>query len=464
MKKNIVFFTLFLAVLNSFGQTKEPVRKTAAPKFGALAVDKNNGFYYGWSYDYEDQKGAEQKALEECKKKGGNCSIVLSFSGAGCAAYRTLKQGTGTAYGWGLANTKTEADAIAIAECKKRSGGKMPTNYVWACNSTTSSPLKEILNAKEEIPGTAITQIGSSQSVCYTSDGKKLAVAGADGKIRVLSVPSYNVLLVIDVASKEYSKEIQQVIFSPDNKIIASGYGSGSKIHFWDATSGVLVKTFDKKWDDAPAFSFSPDGKLFVSEGGCSWNGTACPGKINIWDYETGTLLHELSVPDLNIWSSNFSPDGNILATAGRDGSVFFWDPITGSKISSFTANTQRVSGGVFSPDGKKFVTLSWDGDEKTKIWDVATGENIQTFPSHGSYGESLSFFGGSENLVTIGMNEIMILWNLVTGEKIASTSKVNYWAIAVAPDGTIATAGAGGVQIFSVDANGFKVVKTFLR
>ena len=464
MKNSILIIALFATTLNLFGQTKPPVTKSTIPKYGSLAVDKNNGFFYGWSYDYDSQKGANEKALEECKKKGGNCSIVLSFSGEGCAAYRTIKLTEGTAYGWGVAKTKADADAIATAECKKRSNGKMPTNYVWACNSTTSAPLKEIFNAKDEIAGSEITQIGSSQSVCFTSDGKKLAVAGRDGKIRILSVPSYKLLLVIDVASSEYSNEIQQVIFSPDNKIIASGHGRGGKIHFWDVTSGILVKTFEKKWSDGPAFSFSPDGKLFVSEGGCSWNGSACPGKINIWDYATGNLLHELSVPNLNISSSNFSPDGKILATTGRDGSVFFWNPYTGSKISSFTANNESLSEGLFSPDGKTFATLSWDGDEKTKIWDVATGNNIKTFPSHGTYGESISFYGNSEKLITIGMNENMFLFNLTTGLKIATATNVNYWGLAIAPDGTIATAGAGGVQIFVVDDSGFKVVKTFTR
>ena len=464
MKKSILLLAFVAVVLTSFAQTRPPVSKSAAPKFGALAIDKSNGFYYGWSYDYDNQEGANSKALEECKKKGGNCSIVLSFSGEGCAAYRTIKLTEGTAYGWGVAKTKAAADAIAIAECKKRSKGKIPTNYVWACNSITSAPLKEIFNAKDEIPGTEITQIGSSQSVCFTSDGKKLAVAGGDGKIRILSVPTYNLLLVIDVASSEYFKEIQQVIFSPDNKIIASGHGRGSKIHFWDVTSGTLLKTFEKKWEDYPAFSFSPDGKLFVSGGGCSWNGSACPGKINIWDFATGNLLNELSVPNLNITSSTFSPDGKILATTGGNGTVFFWNPNTGSKISSFTANNKSLSGGVFSPDGKTFATLSWDGDEKTKIWDVTTGKSIQTFSSHGTYGESISFYGSSEKLITIGMNENMFLWNLTTGTKITSTTQVNYWGLAVAPDGAIATAGAGGVQIFSVDESGFKVIKTFKR
>lgn len=462
MRHSILFITLMVTTLNLIGQTKPAVTKSAAPKFGALAIDKSKGFYYGWSYDYDNQEAAEKKALEECKKQGGNCSIVLSFSGEGCAAYRTIKLTEGTAYGWGVAKTKADADAIAIAECKKRSNGKMPTNYVWACNSTTSASLKEIFNAKDEIPGSEITKIGSSQSVCYSSDGKKLAVAGRDGKIRILSLPSYKLVLVVDVASKEYFKELQQVVFSPDNKIIASAYGRHGKVSFWDVTTGKLIRTLDQEWEGNPALSFSSDGKMFVSGGRCSWSGENCPGIIYIWDVATGSLLHKLNGHNRDLTSSCFSPDGKTLATTSIDGTVIFWDPNNGSKISSIIANNEQVSGGVFSPNGKTFASLSWDGDQKTKIWDVATGRLLQTFPSHGTYGESIAFYLNADKLLTIGMNGKMLLWDLTTGTQIATATNVNYWGLAVAPDGKIATAGSGGVQIFSVDPSGFNEIKTF--
>lgn len=471
MKKTILFFALLIVTTISFAQTKTTAKKTTAPvvssanKFAALAVDRNNGFYYGWSYDFDYQRDAEEKALAECKKKGGNCTIVLSFSGAGCAAYRTIKSNVGTAYGWGVAKTKQEADAIAIAECKKRSKGAMPTNFVWACNSTTSAPLKEIYNAKDEFPGSEIKNIGSAQSVSYSSDGKKLAVGGGDGKIRVLSVPSYKLLTIIDVASNKYSAEIQEVVFSPDGKLVASGAGRDGQVQLWDATNGKLVRTFEKKWNHDPSISFSPDGKILASNGYCTWDGQACPGMVYLWDVATGNLLKTLNGHSNNVTSSSFSPDGNVLATTSYDGSVIFWNVQTGSKIKTFIANADkdRVQG-RFSPDGRVYATLSWDGDEKTKIWNATTGSNLQTFPSHGTYGESIAFYNSSDKLITIGMNELMLLRDLTTGAKIASMEKVNYWGISVSPNGDIATSGAGGVQIWKVEGNEFKRIKAFSR
>lgn len=456
--KKIIFLIATIAV----SLCADAQQKSTADKFGALAIDRSNGFYYGWAYDYATLREAETKALTECRKKGGSCSIVLTFSGAGCAAYRTIKNGT--AYGWGVAKTKEAADAIAIAECKKRSKGVAPANYVWACNSATAAPLKEIFNAKNELAGADVSVLPSSQSVDYSIDGKKLAVAGGDGKVRILAVPTYKLLTTIDIASKEYFGELQQVVFSPDGKTIATGHGRHSKILLWDASNGKLLRTFEQEWYGNPSLSFSPDGKLLASGGDCRWSGESCPGKIYIWEVATGKLIHNLTGHNRNLSSSAFSPDGKILATTGSDGSVIFWNPETGSKISSFMANNDQVNSGKFSPDGKTYVTISWDGDEKTKLWNVATGKNILTLPSHGTYGESVAFYDNGKKLVTIGMNEKMFLWDLSNGSKLASATEVPYWGISVAPDGTIATGGAGGVQLYTVDGSNFKLLKNFKR
>ena len=160
MKKTIVLFTLVATTLVSFGQTKSAAKKPAsaskpvASKFGALAIDRSNGFYYGWSFDYATLAEAENKAIEECNAKGGNCTVVLSYSGTGCAAYRTIDGEVGTAFGWGLAKTKAEADAIATKECLNRSNGITPNKFVYSCNSANTGILKEIFNASGEIVAT----------------------------------------------------------------------------------------------------------------------------------------------------------------------------------------------------------------------------------------------------------------------------------------------------------------------
>jgi hypothetical protein len=160
---SVIILSLFSVSVYSQVNTST-VNKPAATsdnvttKYAALALDRGNGFYFGWAFDYSTLAEAEKKAIEECNKKGGRCTIVLSFSGPGCAAYRFITGNVGMGYGWGLAKTKEEADAIAKKECAERSYGLPAPNLILICNSTGSGDLKEIYNAHDEIktlqPGT----------------------------------------------------------------------------------------------------------------------------------------------------------------------------------------------------------------------------------------------------------------------------------------------------------------------
>lgn len=118
----------------------------ADEKYGSLAVDRSNGFNFGWSYDYSTQSTANNRAMFECirRSKKDNCRIVLELSGDNkCGAYRAIEGEADTSYGWGKASTQQLADNIAHTECRQRSNGEYCGNQVWACNSVGSSESKK---------------------------------------------------------------------------------------------------------------------------------------------------------------------------------------------------------------------------------------------------------------------------------------------------------------------------------
>jgi uncharacterized protein (TIGR02145 family) len=189
------------------------VSKTVKTKYGALAIDRANGFYYGYSFDQPTLEEAEKRAVDECVKKGGSCSIVLSYSGTGCAAYRTIDGNVGTAFGWGLAKTKAAADAIATKECLKRSGGINPTNFVYSCNAAQTAVLKEIYNASPEIsaPVTIGTQVWTTTNLNVSTfrNGDQIFYAATQKdwqKASEESIPAYCYLNFDSKNDKKYGK------------------------------------------------------------------------------------------------------------------------------------------------------------------------------------------------------------------------------------------------------------------
>jgi hypothetical protein len=120
---------------------KAPAAK--ATKYGALAVDRRQGFVFGWAYDHPSRADANSFAMEECSKRNGNCSVVVEFSGEGCASYHTISAEDGTAYGWGTAQTQAGAESRSLQECNAFAGGKATCgNHVWACNSKDVAAFK----------------------------------------------------------------------------------------------------------------------------------------------------------------------------------------------------------------------------------------------------------------------------------------------------------------------------------
>jgi len=140
-------------------------------KFGALAVDRGQGFIFGFAYDHPSRAAANQFAMDECKKRKGNCALVVEFAGEGCASYHTISATDGSAYGWGTATTREAAQARSLQECNNFGGGKACTNHVWACNSKDAAAFK-VLRSEPVKPKAAATDCLVQFSVPVDMDGQ----------------------------------------------------------------------------------------------------------------------------------------------------------------------------------------------------------------------------------------------------------------------------------------------------
>ena len=111
-----------------------------------------------------------------------------------------------------------------------------------------------------------------------------------------------------------------------------------------------------------------------------------------------------------------FSPNGEILASGNENGAVYLWDVMTRRyKAKPLPRATQiGINSVIFSPDGR---TLASGSNEIIRLWDVVTGENKQTIKDTPSV-SSVAFSPDGKTLASVGGNETIRLWDAVTGKQ----------------------------------------------
>jgi WD40 repeat protein len=105
--------------------------------------------------------------------------------------------------------------------------------------------------------------------------------------------------------------------FSPDNKIIATGYVDGT-IRLWDVDTGQLKDTYEGHTRSVRQLDFSYNGTILAS-------GSEQDGTVRLWDMDTGALLWDLDISNWPPRYVHFTDDDLMLIIGSTGGTVRLW-------------------------------------------------------------------------------------------------------------------------------------------
>ncbi len=145
-----------------------------------------------------------------------------------------------------------------------------------------------------------------------------------------------------------------------------------------DLTSGKTLHNWQLPIPDQTP-TLSPDGRLLALSG---WNGSA-DGVVATVDLRTGRVQNMYGQQHGWVPQMAFSPDGSQLATVNDGGEVTVWDPASGQKLTDFVGHTSLLRGVAFADAGRTLVTAGMDNNMIT--WDMSGSRGfLRTAPRPG--------------------------------------------------------------------------------
>jgi WD40 repeat protein len=190
-------------------------------------------------------------------------------------------------------------------------------------------------------------------SVAFSPDGTKLAFGSWNRQVGILDAATLQPTMQL----KGHIEPIWSVAYSPDGRLIASA-GNEGRIRIWSASNGA----FESELVHAGAVHcvrFSPDGKYLA---------TASEDKsIRIWAVARRGLINTLSGHTDKVMSLAFGSDSRMLVSGSEDLTIRFWDILTARQIGKQDKHGEGVRGVAISPDQKFLASVS--PDKQINIW-----------------------------------------------------------------------------------------------
>ena len=304
-------------------------------------------------------------------------------------------------------------------------------------------------------------------ALAFSPDGEFLAVSGYREVVIHKADGSEMVDRYIGLSAR-----INSVTYSSDGKRLIVAGGSAAlfgEIQIWDTKEGRLIRSVMSTYDTLFGVSLSTDNERIAF--GCSDNTARI---ISAKDgQELGVLKHHADW----VFGTVFSHDGKYLISISRDRAMKLSISETGQLIDNITSITPGVLGGGLMtlarhPQRNHFLHGGDDGIPRihkmlrTRARRIGDDFNlIRAFEKQSGPILSVAFDGDGDVLAVGGLSKDVRVYRTDDGERIASLTghQGSIYAVAVNPDGTrVATGGFDGtVRLYDVKEQ--KLIKAFV-
>ena len=286
----------------------------------------------------------------------------------------------------------------------------------------------------------SVLHAGSTVQVArFSRDARRVVTAG-EGVAQIWDVanglPSSPAVVL---AHRAY---IQDAAFSPRGDRVATA-GADGAVKIWSLPGGKLLRTMQLALQPIYAVQFSAGGERVVS--------AAADGVVRVSDVR-GLPIAELRGHVGRAYDAGFSDDGTTVYSGGEDGTVRTWEPAFVAWLPARNGNTPFAP--TFTPDGMEVISGYYEG--QVRLWNPDSGA-IRDLPGLDGNTAALYSAGGDYVLTSSSNDGKVLLYDVKrkTSSGLRGPTDALKAAAAIDPTGErIATAGYDeGVVLQSRDA-----------
>lgn len=257
--------------------------------------------------------------------------------------------------------------------------------------------------------------------VAYSPDGSILASGSWDGEVILWDTAKQKAITTL----RGHEGRVGQLVFTSDGKRLA--VAGGKEVRLWDVAARKATRLPHAQWHTY-SLTFSPNNQLLAYVDGP----TVVVHNLSQGEEPGRRFPHERHINTLT-----FSPDGNKLAVADETLCVTLWNLRTGKRIFRLDGSDEFIRGLRFSDDGRHLTAVAVNG---VLWWDIALRKRVASRPLTSRLCGEVAFsddgalaassdFVGNVHLVDLDRGRV---------ESVIDSDIVPVWDVIFSPDGKL--------------------------
>jgi tetratricopeptide (TPR) repeat protein len=209
---------------------------------------------------------------------------------------------------------------------------------------------------------------GKINSIDISKNGKILISGSNDKTIKIWDIYNRQLLMTLGGLFSGHSDEVLAVKFTFNDKYILSS-GKDKTIKLWDIVTRKEVYTIKDLLEPISSLTLSPDCQKFASVGGQKY--------VIIRNIYNGKINKSIKL-DSKILALAYHPHESIIAVGCENGLIHLFNTENKSQILKVNGHFKGLSSLIFINEGKYLISAGLDN--LVIRWDLNTGKQVDYF------------------------------------------------------------------------------------